>query len=132
MSEKQTFIGWVDERFPLTKVWNEHLAQYYAPRNFNFIVRLLSRALFANHADRVVGGGGLIENIPTFFEGRDQIRLDIVVERLQWRNIKNAGMPDGCLSGDQLIESPQKCRQRLAATRRSGNKEVAPGRDCGP
>jgi ubiquinol-cytochrome c reductase cytochrome b subunit len=30
------FLGWVDKRFPLTKVWNEHLAQYYAPKNFNF------------------------------------------------------------------------------------------------
>lgn len=30
------FVEWVDERFPLTKVWNEHLAEYYAPRNFNF------------------------------------------------------------------------------------------------
>ena len=30
------FVVWIDERFPLTKVWNEHLAQYYAPRNFNF------------------------------------------------------------------------------------------------
>ena len=27
---------WVDARFPLTKLWNEHLAQYYAPKNFNF------------------------------------------------------------------------------------------------
>jgi ubiquinol-cytochrome c reductase cytochrome b subunit len=30
------FLGWIDKRFPLTKVWNEHLAQYYAPKNFNF------------------------------------------------------------------------------------------------
>jgi ubiquinol-cytochrome c reductase cytochrome b subunit len=30
------FLEWVDERFPLTKVWNEHLAEYYAPKNFNF------------------------------------------------------------------------------------------------
>ncbi len=29
------FLGWVDKRFPLTKVWNEHLAQYYAPKNLN-------------------------------------------------------------------------------------------------
>ena len=36
MSEKQTFMNWIDDRFPLTKVWNEHLAQYYAPKNFNF------------------------------------------------------------------------------------------------
>lgn len=29
-------LGWIDDRFPLTKLWNEHLAQYYAPKNFNF------------------------------------------------------------------------------------------------
>ncbi len=29
-------LGWIDERFPLTKMWNEHLAEYYAPKNFNF------------------------------------------------------------------------------------------------
>ena len=28
--------NWLDQRFPLTKVWNEHLAEYYTPRNFNF------------------------------------------------------------------------------------------------
>jgi len=27
---------WVDARFPLMKLWNEHLAEYYAPKNFNF------------------------------------------------------------------------------------------------
>ena len=30
------FMEWVDQRLPLTKVWNEHLAEYYAPKNFNF------------------------------------------------------------------------------------------------
>jgi len=29
-------LGWVDARFPLSKLWNEHLAEYYAPKNFNF------------------------------------------------------------------------------------------------
>ncbi|MBT8120158.1 MAG: cytochrome bc complex cytochrome b subunit [Gammaproteobacteria bacterium] len=29
-------LGWIDQRFPLTKLWNEHLAEYYAPKNFNF------------------------------------------------------------------------------------------------
>ena len=32
----QKIMTWIDDRFPLTKVWNEHLAQYYAPKNFNF------------------------------------------------------------------------------------------------
>lgn len=32
----QKLITWVDARFPLIKVWEEHLAKYYAPKNFNF------------------------------------------------------------------------------------------------
>ena len=30
-----SMLKWFDDRYPLTKVWNEHLAQYYAPKNFN-------------------------------------------------------------------------------------------------
>lgn len=29
-------MNWVDNRFPATKLWNEHAAEYYAPKNFNF------------------------------------------------------------------------------------------------
>ncbi|MFN0316815.1 MAG: cytochrome bc complex cytochrome b subunit [Burkholderiales bacterium] len=29
-------IQWIDDRFPLTKLWKEHLSEYYAPKNFNF------------------------------------------------------------------------------------------------
>ncbi|MES9987487.1 MAG: cytochrome b N-terminal domain-containing protein [Candidatus Thiodiazotropha endolucinida] len=32
----KNFMGWIDDRYPMTKVWNEHLAEYYAPKNFNF------------------------------------------------------------------------------------------------
>ena len=32
----KNFMAWLDARFPATKVWNEHLAEYYAPKNFNF------------------------------------------------------------------------------------------------
>ena len=28
--------NWIDSRFPLSSLWNEHLARYYAPKNFNF------------------------------------------------------------------------------------------------
>lgn len=28
--------SWVLQRFPLSKLWNDHMAQYYAPKNFNF------------------------------------------------------------------------------------------------
>ncbi len=30
------FMTWVDNRFPATKMFNEHAAEYYAPKNFNF------------------------------------------------------------------------------------------------
>jgi len=33
MNDKQS---WIDQRFPLSRVINEHLAEYYTPRNFNF------------------------------------------------------------------------------------------------
>jgi ubiquinol-cytochrome c reductase cytochrome b subunit len=29
-------LTWVDARFPLMANWNTHLAEYYAPKNFNF------------------------------------------------------------------------------------------------
>ena len=29
-------LGWIDDRFPLSAMWNDHLAKYYAPKNFNF------------------------------------------------------------------------------------------------
>jgi len=29
-------MGWIDARFPASKMWREHLAEYYAPKNFNF------------------------------------------------------------------------------------------------
>ena len=28
-------LTWVDQRFPLMSMWREHLAEYYAPKNFN-------------------------------------------------------------------------------------------------
>ena len=37
---------WVDARFPLLQLWNDHLARYYAPKNFNFWYFFGSLALF--------------------------------------------------------------------------------------
>lgn len=31
-----TVMEWIDDRFPLSKMWEEHLSRYYAPKNFNF------------------------------------------------------------------------------------------------
>jgi ubiquinol-cytochrome c reductase cytochrome b subunit len=29
-------LGWIDARFPLSAMWEDHLSKYYAPKNFNF------------------------------------------------------------------------------------------------
>ncbi len=34
--ETTGLIGWIDQRFPLTKMFKEHMSEYYAPKNFNF------------------------------------------------------------------------------------------------
>ncbi len=39
-------MGWIDERFPATQLWNEHIAEYYAPKNFNFWYFFGSLSLF--------------------------------------------------------------------------------------
>ena len=35
-TETSGLLGWIDARFPLSRLWREHLAEYYAPKNFNF------------------------------------------------------------------------------------------------
>jgi ubiquinol-cytochrome c reductase cytochrome b subunit len=39
------FMNWIDERLPVTQFYNDHLAKYYAPKNFNFWYYMGSLAL---------------------------------------------------------------------------------------
>ena len=41
----EKLLNWVDNRFPLSKLYNDHLGQYYAPKNFNFFYIFGSLAL---------------------------------------------------------------------------------------
>ena len=45
-SSGKKVLTWVDNRFPLSQLYNEHLAQYYAPKNFNFWYVFGGLALF--------------------------------------------------------------------------------------
>ncbi len=36
LSMSSRLLGWIDARFPLSKLWREQVAEYYAPKNFNF------------------------------------------------------------------------------------------------
>jgi len=35
MNMFQSLMGWVDARFPATKMFEDHMSKYYAPKNFN-------------------------------------------------------------------------------------------------
>ncbi|UQB42938.1 cytochrome bc complex cytochrome b subunit [Thiomicrospira microaerophila] len=35
-SEPGGLLKWIDDRYPLIETWNAHVAEYYAPKNFNF------------------------------------------------------------------------------------------------
>lgn len=55
-TEQRTgFLSWIDERFPLTKVWKEHLSEYYAPKNFNFWYYMGSLAILVLALQIVTG-----------------------------------------------------------------------------
>ena len=41
----KALMDWTDARFPATKMWKEHLSEYYAPKNFNFWYYMGSLAL---------------------------------------------------------------------------------------
>lgn len=45
MSKLSQLMEWIDARFPATKMWEDHLAKYYAPKNFNFFYFFGSLAL---------------------------------------------------------------------------------------
>jgi ubiquinol-cytochrome c reductase cytochrome b subunit len=32
MEKSNVILSWVDKRFPLTELWNDHIAKYYAPK----------------------------------------------------------------------------------------------------
>ncbi len=35
-SAGEKFMTWIDNRFPASKMYKEHMSEYYAPKNFNF------------------------------------------------------------------------------------------------
>uniref|UniRef100_E6QUE8 Cytochrome b n=1 Tax=mine drainage metagenome TaxID=410659 RepID=E6QUE8_9ZZZZ len=61
-------MEWVNKRFPLDKVWKEHMAEYYAPKNFNIfyyagsllilmiVLQLISGFLLMAHYDPTAHG----------------------------------------------------------------------------
>jgi ubiquinol-cytochrome c reductase cytochrome b subunit len=51
----QRLIAWIDDRFPLTKLWEEQWGKYVAPKNFNFWYYFGSLAAFVLVLQLVTG-----------------------------------------------------------------------------
>ena len=51
----KTKTDWLDARFPWRKMWNEHVGEYYAPKNFNFWYYFGSLALLVLVSQLVSG-----------------------------------------------------------------------------
>src|SRR6185295_10004120 len=54
-SRLKALLGWIDARFPLTRLWKEHAGEYYAPKNFNFWYYFGSLALLVLVIQLVTG-----------------------------------------------------------------------------
>jgi len=65
MSRDNTMLGWIDARFPLTKVWKEYLAEYYAPKNFNIWYLFGSLALLVLVVQLITGLWLTMHYVPT-------------------------------------------------------------------
>ena len=74
-TETGGLIGWIDQRFPLTKMYKEHMSEYYAPKNFNFwyIFGVLSMVVLAI---QIITGIFLVMNYKPDAADRKSTRLN--------------------------------------------------------
>jgi ubiquinol-cytochrome c reductase cytochrome b subunit len=73
---------WIDARFPLTQLWNEHLAHYYAPKNFNFWYYFGALALFVL-ANQLISGLFLTMNYSPTAEGAFD-SVEYIMREVPW------------------------------------------------
>ena len=51
----QKLLTWIDNRFPMSKLYKEHLSEYYAPKNFNIWYVFGGLATLVRSEERRVG-----------------------------------------------------------------------------
>jgi ubiquinol-cytochrome c reductase cytochrome b subunit len=86
-SAAQKLMTWVDNRFPATKLYNEHMAEYFAPKNFNIwyvfgslallvlVIQIVTGIFLTMHykPDASLNGAG----IPVAFASVEYIMRDV-------------------------------------------------------
>ncbi|TKX76450.1 cytochrome bc complex cytochrome b subunit, partial [Halorubrum sp. SD626R] len=85
MSETRTsggLVGWIDDRFPMTKMWREHVSEYYAPKNFNFWYYFGSLALLTLVIQVVTGIFLTMNYVPS--DARAFQSVEYIMRDVQW------------------------------------------------
>ncbi|WP_290649402.1 cytochrome bc complex cytochrome b subunit [Aquisalimonas sp.] len=84
MSETRSggLVGWIDDRFPMSKMWREHLSEYYAPKNFNFWYYFGSLALLALVIQIISGIFLTMNYIPS--EDRAFESVEYIMRDVEW------------------------------------------------
>jgi ubiquinol-cytochrome c reductase cytochrome b subunit len=83
MSNKQnTIMGWIDQRFPLTDMFEAHMSKYYAPKNFNFwyFFGVLSLLMLVN---QILSGIWLTMNFVPSAEGAFA-SVEYIMRDVEW------------------------------------------------
>ena len=83
MSKQQnTIMGWIDQRFPLTDMFEAHMSKYYAPKNFNFwyFFGVLSMVMLAN---QILSGIWLTMNYVPSAEGAFA-SVEYIMRDVEW------------------------------------------------
>lgn len=65
INKKNSFMEWIDKRYPWTDFWKKHLSEYYAPRNFNFWYFFGSFSLLVFVMQILTGIWLVMEYVPT-------------------------------------------------------------------
>ena len=94
------FMDWVDARFPATKMWEDHLSKYYAPKNFNFFYFFGSLALLVLVNQIVTGVWLTMSYTPSAEEAFASLKKINVIE------------PDG-LKADKYCGAFEVWKERL-------------------
>ncbi|WP_028080502.1 cytochrome b [Solimonas soli] len=79
------FLGWIDDRFPLTKLWKDHLSEYYAPKNFNFWYFFGSLALLVLVNQLLTGIWLVMHYKPDATQAWDSV--EYIMRDVPWGNV---------------------------------------------
>ncbi len=78
-------LGWLDDRFPATKLWKDHLSEYYAPKNFNFWYYFGSLALLVLVNQLLTGIWLVMHYKPDATQAWDSV--EYIMRDVPWGNV---------------------------------------------